>query len=102
MKLLNNEARVVMAGDLKLIPGVPAEFDGNLDELKKLYPAIAGRIDSGMLKVLDAAQAKQAEQKLAEMTIEKLKEYAAAKGIKLDNSLRKDEIIAAIEAAGMA
>lgn len=102
MKLLNNEARVVMAGELKLIPGVPAEFDGDLEELKKLYPAIAKRIDSGLITTLGAAQAAAAEQKLAEMTIEKLKEYAVAKGINLDGLTKKDQIVAAIEAAGKA
>lgn len=99
MKLLNTEARVIMAGDLKLVPGVPIEYTGGLDALKKLYPILARRIDDGKIQVLNEAQAKQAEQRLAEMTVEKLKEYAVSKGIKIDGTMKKEEIIAAIESA---
>lgn len=99
MKLLNRQARVIMVQDLKLIPGRPCAFEGDIETIKATYPRIARLIKAGEVVVIDEKAARQAEQKLEELTVEKLREYAAANGISLDGCTKKDAILAAIEAA---
>lgn len=89
-----------MLGDVLLIPAKPCKVPGTLKSLKDKYPALADYITDGAVKSITSVAAQQALSDLEAKTIDELKQYAANNNVDLSGKDTKDDIVAAIKAAG--
>ena len=99
MILMNKTARVIFAGEYRLVSEVPQEVEADKDAFLKLYPRIKSLIDKGDIHIISGEEAKKAAEALEDMTVEHLKEYAVQKGIEIPNGLKKADILDLIKAA---
>lgn len=100
MILLNHTEHAIMLGDVLLIPAKPCKVPGTLKSLKDKYPALADYITAGAVESITSAAAQQALSDLEAKTIDELKQYAANNNVDLAGKTNKDDIVAAIKAAG--
>lgn len=100
MILLNHTEHAIMLGDVLLIPAKPCKVPGTLKSLKDKYPALADYITDGEVESITSAAAQQALSDLEAKTIDELKQYAANNNVDLSGKATKDDIVAAIKAAG--
>lgn len=100
MILLNRTEHAIMLGDVLLIPAKPCKVPGTLKSLKDKYPALADYLTGGAVESITSAAAQQALSDLEAKTIDELKRYAENNDVDLAGKTTKDDIIAAIKAAG--
>ncbi len=99
MKIVNKSSRAVIYGSTMLVPMIPCEVSESSEELKKIYPDLKQMFGNGTIEILSEEQAQAAIKVLNEQTVEQLKAYAAEQNINIAGLVKKDDIIAAIEAA---
>lgn len=99
MILMNKTARVIFAGEYRLVPEVPQEVEADKDAFLKLYPRIKSLIDKGDIHIISGEEAKKAAEALEDMTVTHLREYAAQKGIAIPDGLKKADILELIKTA---
>lgn len=99
MKIVNKSSRAVIYDSTMLVPMIPCEVRESSEDLKKLYPDLKAMFDNDTLEILSEEQAQAAITELNKQTVEQLKAYAAEQNIDITGLAKKDEIIAAIEAA---
>lgn len=99
MKIVNKSSRAVIYDSTMLVPMIPCEVSESSEELKKLYPDLKQMFDNDTIEILSEEQAQAAIKALNEQTVEQLKAYAAEQNINIAGLIKKDDIVAAIEAA---
>ena len=99
MILMNKTARVIFAGEYRLVPEVPQEVEADKDAFLKLYPRIKSLVDKGDIDIISEKEAQAAAKALDDMTVTHLREYAAQKGIEIPDGLKKADILELIKAA---
>lgn len=100
MILLNHTEHAIVLGDVLLIPAKPCKVLGTLKSLKDKYPALVDYITDGAIESITSAAAQQALSDLEAKTIDELKQYASNNNVDLSGKTTKDDIVAAIKAAG--
>nr|DAI65711.1 MAG TPA: HeH/LEM domain [Caudoviricetes sp.] len=99
MILMNKTARVIFAGEYRLVPEVPQEVNEDKTAFLKMYPRIKSLIDKGDIQIISEEEAQAAKQALEDMTVTHLREYAAQKGIAIPDGLKKADILELIKTA---
>lgn len=86
MKITNNTIRLIVIGNVMLIPTKTVEADIHIAD----FPMVVEMVKRGELTVSDDAL------HLDKMTVAELKQYAAAHDISVDGLTKKDDLIDAI------
>lgn len=86
MKITNNTVRLIMIGDVMVLPNKVAEADIHIAD----FPMVAEMVKRGELTVSDDTP------HLDKMTVAELKQYAAAHDISVEGLTKKDDLIDAI------